>query len=310
MLHPLTFLLRWNVFQIPFLYLPLSFTFKAILLPHLLLASLYFNLTCSQCCRQSLFHPTFLVKMSLILCPYSGLYLLLGLFPCLLRLWLILVPLAPYLLTCSPLSSSITHNQNLPSCSFITPKIIPPFVSTSLTPCSSLLARKPRGACSSRDKSSWKHSSRGKPPRGRGRGSRTLPGHPLSMCSTCFLLSIPTTFSPVRTTDPYWSQLLNSKSFYSIFPHILSLISLSVGFKNLFISLLILAFALPRMFTEYERKYNVLFDLGCRPLDPMVYPNFCSDREILCLKRHFASVSFCSSYMLLTFEQFALCFIF
>ena len=41
---------------------------------------------------------------------------------------------------------------------------------------------------------------------------------------------------------------------------------------------------------EYERKYNLL--LGCRPLDPMVYANFCSDRKILCLKRHFMSVPF------------------
>ena len=75
-----------------------------------------------------------------------------------------------------PLSSSITNNQNLP-CSYITPTIIPPFVSTSLTPCSSLFPRKPRGAHSVRGKSPWKHSSKGKPPRGRGRGSRTLSGH-------------------------------------------------------------------------------------------------------------------------------------
>ena len=47
-----------------------------------------------------------------------------------------------------------------------------------------------------------------------------------------------------------------------------------------------------RMFMEYERKYISLFDMGCRPLDPMVHPNFCSDREILCLKRHFVLVLF------------------
>ena len=34
-----------------------------------------------------------------------------------------------------PLSSSITHDQNLPSCSYVTPKIIPPF--TSISPASS-----------------------------------------------------------------------------------------------------------------------------------------------------------------------------
>ena len=77
---------------------------------------------------------------------------------------------------------------------------------------------------------------------------------------------------------------------------------------NPFISLLIYAFALHRMFREYETKYNFLFHMGCRPLDLMVYPNFCSDREILCLKRHFMFVTFCSSYMSLTFDQFVLCF--
>ena len=142
-----------------------------------LLPSLLFQPYMLPMLQTVLFHPTFLVKMSLILCPYSGLYLLLGLFPCLLRLWLILVPLAPYLLICFPPSISITHNQNLPSCSFITPKIVPPFVSTSLAPCSSLFPRKLGGAHSVRGKSSWKCSSRGKPPRGRGRGSRTLSGH-------------------------------------------------------------------------------------------------------------------------------------
>ena len=103
LLHLLTFPLRWNVFQIPFLYLPLSFTLEAILLPHLLLASLLFQPYMLPMLQTILFYPTFLVKMFLILCPYSGLYLFLGLFPCLLRLWLILVPLAPYLLICSPL---------------------------------------------------------------------------------------------------------------------------------------------------------------------------------------------------------------
>ena len=61
------------------------------------------------------------------------------------------------------------------------------------------------------------------------------------------------------------------------------------------------------MFRECERKYNFPFDLGCKPLDPMMYPNFCSDREILCLKRHFVLVTFCS-YLSSTFEQFVLCF--
>ena len=43
--------------------------------------------------------------------------------------------------------------------------------------------------------------------------------NPLSMCSTCFLLSIPTTFSLVRTTDSNWSLLINSEFFYSIYLH-------------------------------------------------------------------------------------------
>ena len=88
-----------------------------------------------------------------------------------------------------PLSSSITHNQNLPSCSFITPKIIPPFVSTSLTPCGSLFPRKSRGTHSIRGKFSWKHSSRGKPPRGRG----GAPGPSLDTPLT--LIQVPTIFS-------------------------------------------------------------------------------------------------------------------
>ena len=44
-----------------------------------------------------------------------------------------------------PLSSSVTYDQNLPSCSFATPKIISPFTSTSPVPSSILPSRKPRG---------------------------------------------------------------------------------------------------------------------------------------------------------------------
>ena len=50
-----------------------------------------------------------------------------------------------------PLSSSITHDQNLSSCSFVTPKIIPPLVSTSPMLCSTLFPRKPRGGCPVRE---------------------------------------------------------------------------------------------------------------------------------------------------------------
>ena len=44
-----------------------------------------------------------------------------------------------------PLSSSITHDQNLRSCSLITPKIIPPFTSISPASSSILSPREPRG---------------------------------------------------------------------------------------------------------------------------------------------------------------------
>ena len=44
-----------------------------------------------------------------------------------------------------PLSSSVTYDKNLPSCSFATPKVIFPFTSTSPTSSSILSPRKPRG---------------------------------------------------------------------------------------------------------------------------------------------------------------------
>ena len=75
------------------------------------------------------------------------------------------------------LCSSITHDQNLPSCSFITPKIIPSFTSTSPVSSSILSPRKPRGRQLVRGKSSRGCSHRGKSPRGSGRGSRILSGH-------------------------------------------------------------------------------------------------------------------------------------
>ena len=65
-----------------------------------------------------------------------------------------------------PLSSSITHDQNLPSCSFVTPKIITPFTFTSPVSSSILSPRKPRGRQPVRGKSSRGHSSKGKSPRG------------------------------------------------------------------------------------------------------------------------------------------------
>ena len=122
--------------------------------------------------------PTLLVRMSLTLCLSSGLPLLLGLF-----FHVFSQTLAnPYSSSSlsfdllPPLSSSITHDQKLPSCSFVTPKILPP-VSTSLTPCSTLFPRKPRGGHPVRGKSSRGHPSRGKSPRARGRDSMTLSGH-------------------------------------------------------------------------------------------------------------------------------------
>ena len=65
-----------------------------------------------------------------------------------------------------PLSSSVTYDQNLPSCSFATPKIIPPFASISPVPSSILPSRKPRGRQPAKGKFSRGHSSKGKSPRG------------------------------------------------------------------------------------------------------------------------------------------------
>ena len=81
-----------------------------------------------------------------------------------------------------PLSSSITHDQKLPSCSFVTPKIIPPF--TPISPASSniLSPRKPRGRQPVRGKSSRGHSPSGKSPRGQGRGCTTLSKHSPNPC--------------------------------------------------------------------------------------------------------------------------------
>ena len=60
-----------------------------------------------------------------------------------------------------PLSSSITPDQNLPSCSFVTLKIIPPFTSTLPASSGILSPRKPRGRQPVRGKSSRECSSRG-----------------------------------------------------------------------------------------------------------------------------------------------------
>ena len=74
-----------------------------------------------------------------------------------------------------PLSSSIIYDQDLPSCSF-TPSIVippsvlnlPPFYNTSSS-------KKSRGGHLVKGKSSWGHSSRGRPPRGKRENPRILP---------------------------------------------------------------------------------------------------------------------------------------
>ena len=65
-----------------------------------------------------------------------------------------------------PLSSSVTYDQNLPSCFFATPKVISLFTSTSPAYSSIPSPRKPRGRQPARGKSFRGHSSRGKSPRG------------------------------------------------------------------------------------------------------------------------------------------------
>ena len=90
-----------------------------------------------------------------------------------------------------PLSSSITHDQNLSSCSFVTPKIIPPSVSTLPLPCNTLSPGKPKGGHPVRGKSSRGHSFKDRFSRGRGRASKTLSRHSSCSNSSSHYLSFP-----------------------------------------------------------------------------------------------------------------------
>ena len=92
----------------------------------------------------------------------------------------------------SPLSSSITHDQNLPSCSFVTPKIIPPFTSTLPASSSIPSPRRPRRRQPVRGKSSRGHSPGENLQEAKGRV--VLP----SLCIFLTLVLVPTTFlSPI-----------------------------------------------------------------------------------------------------------------
>ena len=99
---------RWNIFQIPFLYLLLSFTFQAILPLHPLAALPLFQLFIPLMLPTVLLWLTLLAKRFPILYLSSSLHPLLGLSLCLPNLWLIPILLVPSLLTCFHLCSALS----------------------------------------------------------------------------------------------------------------------------------------------------------------------------------------------------------
>ena len=86
-----------------------------------------------------------------------------------------------------PLSSSITYDQDLPSCSFTPSIVIPPSVLTLPPFHNTSSSKKSRGGHLVKGKSSRGHSSRGRPPRGRRGNPRILPT-PHFSSSSCNLL--------------------------------------------------------------------------------------------------------------------------
>ena len=94
-----------------------------------------------------------------------------------------------------PLSSSITYDQDLPSCSFSPSIVIPPYVLTSPPFHNTSPSKKSRGGCSTKGKSSRGHSSGGRPPRGRRENPRILPKPSLHSNSSSCNLSFPQSLS-------------------------------------------------------------------------------------------------------------------
>ena len=88
-----------------------------------------------------------------------------------------------------PLSRSIICDQVLSSCSFAPSMVIPPSVLTSSPFHYTLFGRKSRGGHLVKGKSSWGHSPRGRPPRGRRGNPRILPTPSHFSSSSCSLFS-------------------------------------------------------------------------------------------------------------------------
>ena len=88
-----------------------------------------------------------------------------------------------------PLSSPITHDQDLPSCSFVPSKVIPASVSTLPLSHNTPSSKKPRSGHHVRGKSSRGRSFKGKFPRGQGKGSRPLSEHSPHLISSSQNLS-------------------------------------------------------------------------------------------------------------------------
>ena len=172
--------LEWNIYQILLPYLLLSFSFKAISLLCLLSAPLWFQLhrptmtnpTTISLPDQNVPHLASLSRSTPILGSFS---------------------ISPQTLSDSypsnfssldvlpPLSSSIIHDQVLSSCSFAPSTVTPPSSLTSSPFHNTSFPRKSIGVHLVKGKSSWEHSPRGRPPRGR-RGNPRIPPTP----SPCF----------------------------------------------------------------------------------------------------------------------------
>ena len=86
-----------------------------------------------------------------------------------------------------PLSSTITYDQDLPSCSFAPSIVIPPSVLTLPSFNNTSSSKKSRGGRLVKGKSSRECSPRGRPPRGRRGNPKVLPKPPHSSSSSCNL---------------------------------------------------------------------------------------------------------------------------
>ena len=121
-----------------------------------------------------------------------------------------------------PLSSSIVHDQVMPSCSFAPSIVVPPSSLTSLSSHNTTFPQKSRGGRLVKGKSSWGHSPRGRSPRGRRGNSRILPTPSPHFSSSPCNLSFPQSLS--ISSQRYFSKEgamdLSTKSrVCDYFPH-------------------------------------------------------------------------------------------